>query len=99
MDAALPPATVNDGKNIATIVCFRNESFEAGLRARRVEWRFAATQAPSSSPDAELHTGVSLDDLFRGWNWESGWYAGLGAGPLGSDTHPCLAGDSGADQP
>ncbi len=44
--------------------------------------RFAAKEARSPNSETEFHTGVSLDYLFRGGNWESGWYAGLGAGWL-----------------
>jgi len=68
------------------------------LRIRLDGRRFAAKEAPSSSSEAELHTGVSLDYLWRGRYWESGWYAGLGAGwlrreqpVLGQDTVTCDA--------
>ena len=60
------------------------------LRIRLDGRRFAANEALSSSSEAELHTGVSLDYLWRGRNWESGWYAGLGAGWLHRE-QPMLA--------
>jgi len=60
------------------------------LRVRLDGRRFSARGTPSSSSEPEFRTGVSLDYLWRGHGWGSGWYAGVGAGWLHRE-QPVLA--------